>query len=122
MPLAIVGSNELYIGRRMATRVLPADDRAGAARAEWHEVLPEEGSRAELDLAHRLTERLAELLGPAVTELYPSIVDPPDRPRRLRGLTWLLLSRRRPLSGLSSPGCSTPNRSSTSSATRRSSG
>jgi len=56
--------------------------------------LPDPGSRAELELARRLTERFAALLGPAVSALYPGTVDPPERPRRFRGLTWLLLSRR----------------------------
>jgi 1-acyl-sn-glycerol-3-phosphate acyltransferase len=95
VPLAIVGSNELYLGRRMATRVLPPTTARELLGADWRDVLPGEGSRAELDLAHRLTERLAEVLGPVVSELYACTVDPPDRPRRLKGLTWLLLSRRR---------------------------
>ena len=93
MPFAIVGSKELYIGRRMATRVLPPTSAAGLLGRRLGRRLPGAGSRAELDLAHRLTERLAALLGPAVTELYPRTVDPPDRPRRFRGLTWLFIAR-----------------------------
>ncbi len=95
VPLAIAGSNALYVGRRMATRVLAPTTARELLGADWRDELPAEGSRAELELAHRLTERLADLLGPAVAELYPTTVDPPDRPRRLKGLTWLLLSRRR---------------------------
>lgn len=95
VPLAIAGSSELYLGRRMVTRVLAPTTGRELLGAEWPDVLPEEGSRAELDLAHRLTERLADLLGPVVAELYATTVDPPERPRRLTGLTWLLLSRRR---------------------------
>ena len=53
---------------------------------------PAEGSRAELDLARRLSDALAARLGPVVEELQPGTVDPPDHPRRLRRrLTWLLL-------------------------------
>jgi 1-acyl-sn-glycerol-3-phosphate acyltransferase len=95
VPFAIAGSDQLYLGRRMATRVLAPTTARDLLGADWTDVLPGEGSRAELQLAHRLTERLADVLGPAVGELYPSTVDPPDRPRRLRGLTWLLLARRR---------------------------
>jgi 1-acyl-sn-glycerol-3-phosphate acyltransferase len=39
-------------------------------------------------------DRFAELLGPEVAALYPGTADPPTHPRRLRRLTWLLLSRR----------------------------
>ena len=95
MPLAIAGSGELYLGRRMATRVLPATSARSLLGAAWPDAPPAEGSREELDLAHRLTERLADLLGPAVAEIHPATVDPPDAPRRLPGLTWLLLPRRR---------------------------
>lgn len=95
VPLAIAGSSELYLGRRMATRVLAPTTARELLGAEWTDVLPEEGSRAELDLAHRLTEQLAEILGPVVAELHATTIDPPGRPRRLKGLTWLLLSRRR---------------------------
>jgi hypothetical protein len=47
-----------------------------------------------MDLAHRLTDSFIDLLGPAVAAIYPGTVDPPSRPRRIRGLTWLFLSRR----------------------------
>jgi len=92
LPLALAGSQELYIGRRMATRILPATTTTALLAGEWDGVLPEVGSREELDLARRLTSRLSALLGEAITELYPQTVDGPDHPRRLRWrLTWLLL-------------------------------
>ena len=92
VPLAIVGTEELYIGRRMATRVLPPTSARELLRDEWDGSLPEPGSRHELDLARRLTARLEALLGPVVEELQPGTVDPPDHPRRLRRrLTWLFL-------------------------------
>jgi 1-acyl-sn-glycerol-3-phosphate acyltransferase len=94
VPLAIAGSNELYIGRRMATRVLEPTTARELLGAAWRDVRPAEGSRDELELAHRLSDRLAEVLGPVVAWLYASTVDPPERPRRLRNLTWLLLARR----------------------------
>ncbi|HEV7809032.1 MAG TPA: hypothetical protein VGO64_00420, partial [Candidatus Limnocylindrales bacterium] len=55
-------------------------------------VRPAEGTRAELELARRLSGALEGVLGPVVAEKYPRTVDPPTRPRRLRHrLTWLLL-------------------------------
>jgi 1-acyl-sn-glycerol-3-phosphate acyltransferase len=95
LPIAIAGSAELYVGRRLATRVLAQTTVAELLGPDWPAdgLLPEPGSRAELDLAHRLTERFAALLGPAVAELYPLTVDPPGRRRRLGGLTWLFLAR-----------------------------
>jgi 1-acyl-sn-glycerol-3-phosphate acyltransferase len=95
VPIAIAGSAELYVGRRLATRVLAQTTVAELLGPDWPAdgLLPKPGSRAELDLAHRLTERFADLLGPAVAELYPLTVDPPGRRRRLRGLTWLFLAR-----------------------------
>ena len=95
VPLAIVGSKELYIGRRMATRILPATSAAAllGGAVGTGDAAPERGSRAELDVARRLTERLAAVLEPVVTELYPRTVDPPERPRRFRGITWLFIAR-----------------------------
>ena len=70
----------------------PRADDGGAGLLGAGDARPEEGSRAELDLAHRLTERLADLLGPVVAELHASTVDPPGQAEAAaRGLTWLLL-------------------------------
>lgn len=92
VPLAIAGTEELYIGRRMASRVLTPVRVAELIGPGWDGVRPEPGSKAELALAHRVTEALAARLAPVVAELQPLTIDPPDRPRRLRRrLTWLLL-------------------------------
>jgi hypothetical protein len=75
----------------MASRILPATAFAALVPG-WSGVPPEQGSRAELDLARRATEALAAILGPVVEQLHPLTVDPPDRPRRLRRrLTWFFL-------------------------------
>jgi 1-acyl-sn-glycerol-3-phosphate acyltransferase len=80
LPLAMAGTEELYIGRRMVSRVLPPTTVRGLAGLPPDAVLPEPGSR------------LAERLGPTIEALHPATVDPPDHPRRLRRrLTWLLL-------------------------------
>ena len=92
VPLAMAGTEELYIGRRMASRVLPATSARELLGGAWDGVPPVPGSREELGLAKRASDALAALLGPVVEELHPRTVDPPGHPRRLRRrLTWLLL-------------------------------
>ena len=92
VPLAIAGTEELYLGRRLASRILPVTSARVLAGLPPGAPLPTEGSRDELTTAHRMSDGLATILGPAVESLYPGTVDPPDHPRRLRRrLTWLLL-------------------------------
>jgi 1-acyl-sn-glycerol-3-phosphate acyltransferase len=92
VPLAMAGTEELYLGRRMASRVLPAMSARELLGETWDGVLPAPDSRDELALARRVSDALAARLGPVVEALYPGTVDPPSRPRRLRRrLTWLLL-------------------------------
>lgn len=92
VPLAIAGTEELYLGRRMASRVLPATSARELLGDGWDGRLPEQDSREELALARRISDALAARIGPVVEELYPQTVDPPSHPRRLRRrLTWLLL-------------------------------
>lgn len=92
VPLAMAGTEELYLGKRMASRVLPPTTIAGLLGDGWDGRLPAEGSREEMELARRVSTGLEALLGPVVEELYPRTVDPPGHPRRFRRrLTWLLL-------------------------------
>ena len=92
LPIAIAGTEELYIGRRMASRVLPPTSVRELAALPSDASLPEPGSREELALARVLSDGLAARLGPVIEALYPATVDPPNHPRRLRDrLTWLLL-------------------------------
>jgi hypothetical protein len=92
VPLAIAGTEELYLGRRLASRVLaPISARALAGVAPGA-AFPPAGTREELAVAHKMSDALADMLGPAVEALHPWTVDPPGRPRRLRKrLTFLLL-------------------------------
>jgi 1-acyl-sn-glycerol-3-phosphate acyltransferase len=94
VPLVVVGTQELYLGKRFASRILPRTDVATLLGDAWTGEPPTPGSREELDMARVLTDRLVDMFTPEVTALYPATVDPPTHPRRLRGLTWLLLSRR----------------------------
>lgn len=92
VPLAMAGTEELYVGRRMASRVLAPTSARALLGEDWDGTPPVPGSRGELDLAKACTARLEELLGPEVAALHPWTVDPPSHPRRLRRqLTWLFL-------------------------------
>lgn len=92
VPLAMAGTEELYVGRRLASRVLPATTARALAGLAQDAAVPAPGSREELETARRMSEALAAILGPAVEALYPGTVDPPAHPRRFRRrLTWLLL-------------------------------
>jgi len=92
VPLAMAGTEELYLGRRLASEVLPVTSVRALAGLPEGAALPAEGSREELALAARMSDALAAILGPAVEALHPWTVDPPTHPRRLRRrLTWLLL-------------------------------
>jgi len=92
VPLAMAGTEELYLGRRIASQVLPATTARALANLAPDAPLPAPGSREELALAHHMSETLAAMLGPVVEGLYPWTVDPPGHPRRGRKrLTWLLL-------------------------------
>jgi hypothetical protein len=88
----MAGTEELYLGRRMASQILPATTVRALAGLPDGAALPAEGSREELDMASRMSDALAAILEPAVTALHPWTIDPPEHPRRLRRrLTWLLL-------------------------------
>ena len=92
VPLAMAGTERLYLGRRLASEVLQPTSAGELLGDEWDGRLPPEGSREELELARRLSHRFEEVLGPAVERLHPQTVDPPGHPRRLeRRLTWLFL-------------------------------
>jgi 1-acyl-sn-glycerol-3-phosphate acyltransferase len=92
VPLAMAGTEELYIGRRMASQVLAPTSARALLGDSWDGVLPEPDSRAELELAKRASEALAGIIGPAVEALHPWTLDPPGHRRWLRRrLTWLLL-------------------------------
>jgi 1-acyl-sn-glycerol-3-phosphate acyltransferase len=92
VPFAMAGTEELYLGKRMASRILPPVTISELLGPTWTGEAPPPASRAELELARRVTNRLAELIGPVVEELHPRTVLPPSHPRRLRRrLTWLLM-------------------------------
>ncbi len=96
VPLAMGGTEELYVGKRMASQVLAPTSARELLGDAWDGTLPAEDSREELALARALTARFEAVLGPPVVALYPGTVDPPGRRKRGRErLTWLFLRRGR---------------------------
>ncbi len=92
VPFVMVGTEELYLGKRMASRILPVTSVRALAGLAAGDPLPAAGSREELDVARRMSDALVGILGPIVEAMYPGTIDPPEHPRRLRKrLTWLLL-------------------------------
>ena len=92
LPLVMAGTEELYLGKRMASQILPVTSVRALAGLPPGADLPTPGSRKELDLARTMTNALAAMLRPVVEALQPGTLDPVAQPRRLRHrLTWLLL-------------------------------
>jgi 1-acyl-sn-glycerol-3-phosphate acyltransferase len=86
VPVALGGSKELYRGRRIGLRVLPA---TSALRLAGIGTVPPKNSPEELEAARHATEALALLLAPHVTELARRAEDPPGHPRRWRWMGHL---------------------------------
>lgn len=86
VPLALAGTKELYLGKRLAVRILPPVDPLHLAGLEQP---PAEGSREEREAARRVTTGLRDLLEPHVLELAAWTTDPPEVPRRLRWFSRL---------------------------------
>ena len=81
VPLAMAGTEELYIGRRMASRVLPPTTAARAARRRRGTARCRSRIRARSwSWRGALSEALAARIGPVVEALYPRTVDPPGPP------------------------------------------
>src|SRR6185369_11231482 len=66
VPLAMAGTEELYLGRRMASRVMPVTSVRALAGLDAAAALPAHGTREELDVARRMSEALGAILGPVV--------------------------------------------------------
>lgn len=87
VPLVLGGNDELYLGRRIVLRALPAFD--GRALAGVAGGVPGAGSPDERDAARRLTEALIEHVRSEVAAVHAAAAPPPGTPRRGRFLTTL---------------------------------
>jgi 1-acyl-sn-glycerol-3-phosphate acyltransferase len=88
VPIAIGGTDELFVGRRIVLRILPAVEPRALAGAAPDAVLPH-GSREERDAAHRLLAALAEYVAEPVAAAHRQAEPPPGAHRRGRWLTHL---------------------------------
>lgn len=78
VPVVLGGTHELYLGRRVAVRVLPALDPLALAGVETP---PAPGSTAEREAVHRLLAGLREALQAPVARAHRD-VEPPSGSRR----------------------------------------
>ena len=89
VPVIFGGNDELYFGRRLTMRVLPALDPLQLAGLEAGAAPPASGSSAERAAAHRIVDGLAAAVAPAVMEVHVASVAPPGTRKRGRFLTTL---------------------------------
>ena len=89
VPLVLGGNDEVYLGRTVVLRVLPALDPWQLAGLDAGSPLPEPGSSAERRATRRLTEAFQVAVAPAVAEVHAHSVPPPGTRRRGVFLTTL---------------------------------
>jgi 1-acyl-sn-glycerol-3-phosphate acyltransferase len=89
VPLVLGGNDELYFGRRVILRVLPALDPWALAGLADGEPAPEPGSSAERRAAHSLSAAFAERVAADVADVHQRSLPPPGTRRRGRFLTTL---------------------------------
>ncbi len=70
VPLILGGNHELYFGRRIIMRVLPALDPIALAGLAPDAPFPVEGSNEEREAVHRLTKALADVVAPEVADVH----------------------------------------------------
>jgi len=89
VPLILGGNDELYFGRRIVLRVLPAMDPRELAGIAADDDLPAPGSSAERRAARALSDAFVARVAPIVAEVHASSVPPPGTRIRGRFLTNL---------------------------------
>jgi 1-acyl-sn-glycerol-3-phosphate acyltransferase len=89
VPIVLGGNDELYIGRTVILRVLPALDPWELAGLAPDAAPPEPGSSAERRAARTLTEAFQAGVAPAVADVHAASVPPPGTAKRGRFLTTL---------------------------------
>jgi 1-acyl-sn-glycerol-3-phosphate acyltransferase len=89
VPIVLGGNEELYLGRRVILRVLPALEPLALAGLSDDAPMPEPGSSAERRAARRLTEAFLTAVAPAVAEVHARSLPPPGIRKRGRFLTTL---------------------------------
>ena len=89
VPLVLGGNDELYFGRRVILRVLPALDPWALAGLADGDAAPEPGSSEERRAAHALTAAVAERVAADVADVHARSLPPPGTRKPGRFLTTL---------------------------------
>jgi len=91
VPIVLGGMHELFLGRRIVMRVLPALDPVALARAGGVDGASafEEGSGAERAAVHRLLQALADTVAGPVLEAHERVEPAPGSRKPWRSLTTL---------------------------------
>lgn len=89
VPLVFGGNHELYFGRRIIMRVLPALDPLELAGLPPKAPLPAQGSNEEREAVHRLTKALVEGVALSVAEVHARAVGMEGNRKRGLFLTTL---------------------------------
>lgn len=90
VPIALLGGDQLYRGRRIRVRILPPTDPRQLAGTDWPAVPPAANTRAELRLARVVTRAIAARIDAVLPELAESMAESPGRRHRWRWLTRLM--------------------------------
>jgi 1-acyl-sn-glycerol-3-phosphate acyltransferase len=86
VPIALIGGDELYRGRRIALRILPPTSVTALLNSGD---LPAADTRDELRAARTVVRAIAAQIDAVLPELAARVADPPSKPRRWRWLTRL---------------------------------
>jgi 1-acyl-sn-glycerol-3-phosphate acyltransferase len=89
VPIVLGGNDEVYLGRRVILRVLPALDPWALAGLDDCGDAPSPGSSAERRAAHALTAAFAERVAADVADVHARSQPPPAARKRGRFLTTL---------------------------------
>lgn len=89
VPLVIGGNHELYLGRRVILRVLPALDPIVMAGLDPEAPPPTPGSQSERAAVHRLLDALGDRVAADVGDVHARSEPPPGTSKRARFLTTL---------------------------------
>jgi 1-acyl-sn-glycerol-3-phosphate acyltransferase len=90
VPFVLAGTDELYRGKRIAARILPPVSVAELLGPDWPGQPPPQDTRAELAMAKLIAQRIADRIDAELPPMLASVTDPPDKPRRWKGLTRLM--------------------------------